>query len=55
MPRYKIGNRDVFRENDPVRRRAAINEIFHEDGVFYEPRCSSLIDKTHGYLKGNPP
>ena len=27
---------DVFGENDPVRRRAAINEIFHEDAVFYE-------------------
>ena len=29
---------DVFGENDPVRRRAAINEIFHEDAVFYDPR-----------------
>ena len=25
---------DVFGENDPVRRRAAIHEIFHEDAVF---------------------
>jgi hypothetical protein len=25
---------DVFGENDPVRRRAAIDEIFHEDAVF---------------------
>ena len=25
---------DVFGKNDPVRRRAAIDEIFHEDAVF---------------------
>ncbi len=29
---------DVFGENDPVRRRAAIGEIFHEDAVFYDPK-----------------
>src|ERR1044072_2682463 len=29
---------DVFGENDSARRRAAINEIFTEDCVFYEPR-----------------
>jgi len=29
---------DVFGENDPVRRRAAIDEIFTEDCAFYEPR-----------------
>ena len=29
--------RDVFGENDPARRRAAIDEIFTEDCVFYEP------------------
>ena len=28
---------DVFGENDPARRRAAIDEICTEDGVFYEP------------------
>ena len=28
---------DVFGEIDSVRRRAAIDEIFHEDAVFYEP------------------
>jgi len=28
---------DVFGENDPVRRRAAIEEIFTKDCVFYEP------------------
>ncbi len=29
---------DVFGENDPARRRAAIDEIFTKDCVFYEPR-----------------
>jgi hypothetical protein len=29
---------DVFGEDDPARRRAAIDEIFTEDCVFYEPR-----------------
>jgi len=29
---------DVFGENDPARRRAAIDEIFTEDCVFYEPK-----------------
>jgi hypothetical protein len=28
---------DVFGENDPKRRRAAIGEIFTEDCVFYDP------------------
>ena len=29
---------DVFGENDPVRCRAAIDEIFHQDSVFYDPQ-----------------
>ena len=28
---------DVFGENEPARRRAAIDEIFTEDCVFYDP------------------
>jgi hypothetical protein len=28
---------DVFGENDPARRRAAIDEIYTEDCVFYDP------------------
>jgi hypothetical protein len=28
---------DVFGENDPARRRGAIDEIFTEDCVFYDP------------------
>jgi hypothetical protein len=31
---------DVFGEIDPVRRRAAIDEIFHENAVFYEPNSA---------------
>jgi hypothetical protein len=33
---------DVFGENDPARRRAAIDEIFTEDCVFYESRASTM-------------
>jgi hypothetical protein len=29
---------DIFGEIDPARRRAAIDEIFHEDAVFYDPK-----------------
>jgi hypothetical protein len=29
--------RDVFGENDPVRRRAAIDELYTEDCAFYDP------------------
>jgi SnoaL-like protein len=29
---------DVFGENDPVRGRKAIDEIFTEDAVFYDPK-----------------
>jgi hypothetical protein len=29
---------DVFGENDSARRRAAIDEIFTEDCVFYDPK-----------------
>ena len=27
---------DVFGENDPARRRTTIDEIFHEDAVYYD-------------------
>jgi hypothetical protein len=33
---------DVFGENHPARRRAAINEIFTEDCVFYEPKAFTV-------------
>jgi hypothetical protein len=37
---------DVFGENDPARRRAAIDEIFTEDCVFYEPNGGSTVGAT---------
>ena len=47
---------DVFGENDPVRRRAAIEEIFAEDAVFYDPyknvyRGRAEIDRIAGALR----
>jgi hypothetical protein len=51
--------REVFGEIDPVRRRAAIAEIFHEDGVFYEPkgayRGRDEIDRIAGVIKATHP
>jgi hypothetical protein len=51
---------DVFGENDPVRRRAAIDEIFHEDAVFYDPkggvfRGRDEIDRIAGVIKATHP
>jgi hypothetical protein len=50
---------DVFGENDPVRRRAAIDEIFTEDCVFYEPggvyRGREEIDRIAGVIKAAHP
>ena len=37
---------DVFGENDPVRRRAAIDEIYTEDVVFYDPSRVSTVAAT---------
>jgi SnoaL-like domain len=51
---------DVFGENDPVRRRAAIDEIFHEDAVFYDPKGGAFrgrdkIDRIAGVLRATHP
>ena len=51
---------DVFGENDPVRRRAAIGEIFAEDCVFYDPskgvyRGRDEIDRIAGTIRATPP
>ena len=51
---------DVFGEIDPVRRRAAIEEIFHEDGAFYDPgggvfRGHDEIDRIAGVIKAQHP
>ena len=51
---------DVFGENDPARRRAAIDEIFNEDCVFYDPnggvyRGRDEIDRIAGVIKATHP
>jgi len=57
---------EVFGENDPARRRAAIDEIWTEDGVFYDPqtgahrgrdeidRVASAIRATHPDFQYQP-
>jgi SnoaL-like domain len=57
---------DVFGENDPERRRAAIDEIFTEDCVFYDPskgvyhgrdeigRVAGAIRATHPDFRYQP-
>lgn len=51
---------DVFGETDPVRRRAAIDEIFRPDAVFYDPnggiyRGRDEIDRSAGVIKARHP
>jgi hypothetical protein len=51
---------DVFGENDPERRRAAIDEIYNEDVVFYDPnkgvyRGRDAIDRIAGVIKATHP
>ena len=50
---------DVFGENDPVRRRAAIDELFTEDCMFYEPRGvysgRDEIDRVAGAIRATHP
>src|SRR5258708_40257040 len=51
---------DGFGENDPARRRAAIDEIFIEDCVFYDPkggvyRGRDEIDRIAGAVKATHP
>jgi hypothetical protein len=51
---------DVFGENDPERRRAAIDEIYNEDVVFYDPkkgvyRGRDEIDRIAGVIKATHP
>ena len=50
---------DVFGENDPARRRAAIDEIFTEDCVFYEPkgvhRSRDEIDRVASAIRATHP
>ena len=51
---------DVFGENDPARRRAAIDAIFTEDCVFYDPkggvyRGRDELDRIAGAVKATHP
>ena len=51
---------DVFGENDPARRRAAIDEIYTEDVAFYDPsknvyRGRDEIDRIAGTLRAKHP
>jgi SnoaL-like domain len=51
---------DVFGENDPARRRAAIDEIWTEDGVFYDPKTGvhrgrDEIDRIAGVVRATHP
>ena len=51
---------DVFGESDPARRRAAIDEIFTEDCVFYDPsrgvyRGRDEIDRIAGAIRATHP
>jgi hypothetical protein len=51
---------DVFGENDPARRRAAIEEIFTDDCVFYDPTSGAHhgrdeIDRIAGAIKATHP
>src|ERR1700756_5910198 len=51
---------DVFGENDPARRRAAIEELYTEDVVFYDPnkgvyRGHDEIDRIAGAIRATHP
>ena len=51
---------DVFGEDDPARRRAAIDEIYTEDVVFYDPsknvyRGRDQIDRIAGEIRAKHP
>lgn len=51
---------EVFGENDAASRRAALDEIWHEDGVFYDPnkgvyRGRQEIDRIAGEIKATHP
>ncbi len=51
---------DVFGENDPVSRRAVIDEIYTEDVVFYDPgkgvyRGGDEIDRIAGAIRATHP
>ena len=52
--------RDVFGENDPARRRAAIDDLYADDCIFYDPskgafRGRDEIDRIAGAIKATHP
>jgi hypothetical protein len=47
---------DIFGENDPARRRTAVDELYTEDVVFYDPnkgvyRGRDAIDRIAGEIR----
>ena len=51
---------EVFGENDPARRRVAVDELYTEDGVFYDPskgvyRGRDEIDRIAGAIRATHP
>src|SRR5579859_7768230 len=51
---------EVFAEIDPERRRRAIPQVWHEDGVFFDPnsgvhRGHEAIDRIAGKVKATHP
>lgn len=51
---------DVFGENDPIRRRKAVDEIFHKEAVFFDPsggtfRGRDEIERIAGVLRASHP
>jgi SnoaL-like domain len=51
---------DVFGENDPARRCAAIDELWIEDGEFYDPKTGAHrgrdeIDRVAGAIRATHP
>jgi hypothetical protein len=51
---------EVFGENDAARRRAAIEELWNRDGVFYDPKNGAFhghdeIDRIAGEIKAPHP
>jgi hypothetical protein len=51
---------DVFGENDPARRRAALEELYTEDCVFYDPNKGVYhgrdeIDRIAGAIRATHP
>ena len=51
---------DVFGENDPARRRAALDDLWNQDGVFYDPSKGAFcgrdeIDRIAGAIKATHP